>query len=78
MHKGGFEDWCECRRMMCTWFGKPKMRLTDKYDGQDNPWTYLAKWMPTYGKQPMWIRMNSTLRGMVNKLLFRGKCTVGS
>ena len=23
-HKGGFDDWCECRRMMRTQFGKPK------------------------------------------------------
>ena len=25
MHKGSFDDWRECRRMMRTRFGKPKM-----------------------------------------------------
>ena len=32
-HKGSFDDWHECRRMMCTWFGKRRVRLTDKYNG---------------------------------------------
>ena len=35
-HKGSFDDWCECRRMMRARFGKPKMQLTDKYDGQND------------------------------------------
>ena len=48
---------------MCSWFGKPIVGLTDKYNGQDNPCTYLARWMPTYGKQPTRMHMNSALRG---------------
>lgn len=33
MHKGSFDNWHECMRMMCLWFGKPRVRLTDKYNG---------------------------------------------
>ena len=72
-HKGSFDDWRECRRMIRTRFGKPRVRLTDKYNGQDNPCAHLARWMPTYGKQPMQMRMNSALRGMVNKCVLGGK-----
>jgi len=25
MHKGSFDDWRECRRMICTCFGKPNI-----------------------------------------------------
>ena len=32
-------------------FGKPQMCLTDKYDGQDDPRVYLAKWTKVYGEE---------------------------
>jgi len=59
MHKGRFDDWCECRRMMRTHFGKLKVRMTDKYDGQDDPHAHLAKWAQAYGEkpQPEWVHL---------------------
>lgn len=29
------------------------MQLVDKYDGQDDPRTHLAKWMKVYGEKPI-------------------------
>ena len=57
MHKSSFDDWCECRRMMRTRFGKPKVRMTNKYDGKDDPCAHLAKWAKAYGAkpQPEWV-----------------------
>jgi len=72
-HKGSFDDWRECRRMIRTRFGKPRVRLTDKYNGQDNPCAHLARWMPTYGKQPMQMRMNSVMGDTVNKHVLGSK-----
>lgn len=57
---------------MCTWFGKPRVRLENKYNGQDDLHTHLARWMPADGKQPTWMCMNSMLRGMVNKPMLGG------
>lgn len=59
MHKGSFENWRKCRRMMCTYFGKPKMQLTDKYDGWDDLCEHLAKWMKVYGEnlQPKCVEL---------------------
>ena len=35
------------------------MRLTDKYDGQNDPCMYLAKWTQDYGEkpQPKWVHL---------------------
>ena len=49
-HKGSFHDWRECRRMMHTQFGKPRMRLIDKYNGRDDPRAHLARWVQAYEK----------------------------
>lgn len=59
MHKGSFDDWHECRRMMRAQFGKPKMRLTNKYDGQNDPCVHMAKWMQDYEEkpQPKWVHL---------------------
>jgi len=45
--------------MMRNHFGKPKMRMTDKYDGQDDPHVHLAKWAQAYGEkpQPEWVHL---------------------
>jgi len=32
-HKGSFDEWRKCRRMMRVCFGKLKMQMSDKYDG---------------------------------------------
>jgi len=59
MHKGSFDDWCECRKMMQTQFGKPKMQLIDMYDEQNDPCAHLAKWTQAYGEkpQPEWVHL---------------------
>jgi len=35
------------------------VRLTDKYNGKDDPCTHLAKWTQAYGEkpQPEWVHM---------------------
>lgn len=43
-HEDNFEDWHEYRRMMRICFGHPKVRLTEKYDGRNDPHDNLAKW----------------------------------
>jgi len=55
---------------MC--FGNPKMQLTDRYDGQNDPCAHIAKLIQEYGKQPTLMRINSVLRGMVNKRALGG------
>ena len=59
MHNESFDNWRECRRMMCTHFGKPKMRLTNKYDGRDDLCAHLAKLTKVYGGKPQleWVHM---------------------
>jgi len=47
-HKGSFDDWRECRRMMREWFEKPKMWLIDKYDGQNDSHAHLTKVKKNY------------------------------
>ena len=44
---------------MRTHFGKPKMQMTDKYDGQDDLRAHLAKWTQAYGEksQPEWVHL---------------------
>lgn len=58
-HKGSFDDWRECRNMMRTRFRKPKVRMTHKYDGKDDPRTHLAKWAQAYGPKPKpeWVHL---------------------
>ena len=51
-HKGSFNDWYECRRMMRTCFVKPKVRMTDKYDRKEDPCGHVAKWAKAYGAKP--------------------------
>jgi len=59
MHKGRFEDWHACRRMMHTWFGKPRVRLINKCNGQDDLRAHLAKWTKVYLEkpQPEWVHL---------------------
>jgi len=51
------------------------MRLIDKYDGQDDLRTYLAKWTQAYGEKPLpkQVHMYSVLRYLVNKLVLGGR-----
>jgi len=44
---------------MRTRFMKPNMRMTDKYDGYDDPRAHLAKWAHAYGEkpQPEWVHL---------------------
>jgi len=41
-HEGTFEYWRDCRRMMQIRFGKPKLQITKKYDGCDDPRMHLT------------------------------------
>lgn len=40
-------------------FGKPKLRIANKYDGRDEPRTHIAKWTKAYGEepQPKWVHL---------------------
>ena len=40
-------------------FGKPQVRLVDKYDERDDPHVYLVKWTKAYGEepQPKWVHL---------------------
>jgi len=49
MHKDSFDGWRDYRRMMRLRFGQPNTRLTEKYDGRDDPRNHLAKWNKAYG-----------------------------
>lgn len=57
---------------MCTRFGKPRVRLTNKYNGWDDPCACLARWTQAYGKTPTWMHMNSVLKCLVNKHVLGG------
>jgi len=59
MHKDNFGDWHEYRRMMRIHFGQPKVWMTDKYDGRDDPRNHLTKWIKAYGlePQPEWVHL---------------------
>lgn len=60
---------------MCTWFGKPRVRLADKYNGRDGPHAHLSRWVQAGGKQPVWMHMNFVLGNTVNKhVLGGGEC----
>jgi len=58
-HQGNFEDWCGSKRIMHVHFGKPQIRLVDKYVERDDPCTHLAKWTKVYGEesQPEWVHL---------------------
>jgi len=58
-HKDSFSDWRNYRRMMRIHFGQPKVWMTDKYDGRDDPCNHLAKWNKAYGTkpQPKWMHL---------------------
>lgn len=56
-HKGSFDDWCECRRIMRTRFGKPKVQMIDKYDKKDNTHTH------TWPNGLRWMERSPTLNG---------------
>ena len=58
-HKDSFDGWRDYRRMMRLWFGHPSTRLTEKYDGRDDPHDHLAKWTKYYGTelQPEWVHL---------------------
>ena len=73
-HKGSFDDWRECRRMMRVRFGKPKVQLTNKYDGHDDLHMHLAKWTQAYGEnpQPTQKHMYFALKHLVNKHVLGG------
>ena len=45
--------------MMRLWFGHPKVWLTKKYDGRNDPCDHLAKWTKVYGAeaQPEWVKL---------------------
>jgi len=36
------------------WFGHPKVRLTEKYDGRNDICNHLAKGTKVYGTKPHW------------------------
>ena len=59
MHKDSFGDWRDYKRMMRIRFGQPKVRMTNKYDGRDDPHNHLAKWAKAYGAepQPEWVHL---------------------
>ena len=48
-HQKSFEDWRDCRRMMCLRFGKPQMWLKDKYDRKNSSRAHLSRWIQAYG-----------------------------
>lgn len=66
-HQGSFEDWCECRRMMCIGFGKTQMWLIDKIVRWNDPCTHLSKWIEAYVTKPAWIHTDFVLGDMVSK-----------
>ena len=61
--------------MMRTRFGKPRVRLTNKYDGQDDLRMHLGKWTQAYGERPPpeQMHMYSALKYLVNKPLLGGR-----
>lgn len=44
---------------MRVFFGHLKVRLTEKYDGRNDPHDHLAKWIEVYGvkPQPEWVHL---------------------
>lgn len=58
-HKDNFEEWREYRIMIRFWFGHPKFRLTEKYDGINDLHRHLEKWTKVYGIEPQsdWVHI---------------------
>ena len=58
-HKDNFDEWCDYRRMMRTWFGRPKVWVTEKYDGRNDLRDHLAKRTMIYGTKPQleWVHL---------------------
>ena len=52
MQKDNFDEWHDYRRMMRLRFGHPKIRVTKKYDGRNDPCDHLSKWTKLYGTEP--------------------------
>lgn len=81
MHKGSFEGRNKCKRMTRTRFGKPRVRLDDKYNGEDGLHLHLSRWVHAYGKQLFWLQINFALGDTINKNVFGGggggECTNG-
>ena len=50
-HEGTFEYWHGYRSMMQIRFGKPKLRITEKYDGPDDPCMHLTRWAQAYREE---------------------------
>lgn len=73
MHQGSIEDWHECKRMMHMCFGKPKMRLIDKYNVQDYLCMHLSRCVQAYSKQLVRMHMDFTLGNTVNKHVLGGE-----
>lgn len=44
-HEGTFENWRHYRRMMLIRFGRPELRITEKYDGRDDLHMHLTRWV---------------------------------
>ena len=57
--EGTFEDWRGCRQMMQISFGKSELKITDKYNGRDDPCMHLTKWTKAYGEEPQleWVHL---------------------
>ena len=59
MHKDNFDGWREYRRMMRVQFGRPKVRLIEKYNGRSDSCNHLAKRTDAYGVEPQlkWVHL---------------------
>ena len=58
-HKDNFDEWHDYKRMTRLSFGRPKIQLTEKYDGRNDPRDHLAKFTKVYGTepQPEWVHL---------------------
>lgn len=59
MHKENCVGWKKYRRMMKLRFGYANTRMTEKYNGKDDPHDHLARWTKVWGKkpQPEWVHI---------------------
>lgn len=73
MHKGNFDDWHACSRMMHTQFGKPIGWSVCRYNGQDSLDAHLSHWVQEYDKQPTWMHMNFEMGKTINKHVLGGQ-----
>lgn len=58
-HEGTFEDWHTYKHMVKIRFGKLELRITEKYDGHDDPRIHLTRWIKAYREepQPEWVHL---------------------